>query len=64
MVQSCTEDGLYTLPEMRLADDLLRDVFTKCGAPQRYSGRFYPGEHKFDVAMQHEAFAWFDQWLK
>ncbi len=28
------------------------------------SGRFYEGEHKFDVKMQLDAFDWFDRWLK
>jgi hypothetical protein len=33
------------------------------GAADRYSGRFYPGPHKFDLQMQEDAFAWFDRWL-
>ncbi len=36
LVQSCTEDDLYTLPEMRRADDQLREVFAKCNAAERY----------------------------
>lgn len=64
MVQSCDEDGLYTLPEMKRADAILRETFEKAGAGASYSGRFYPGGHKFDLQMQHDAFAWFDQHLK
>lgn len=64
MVQSCTEDGLYTLPEMKRADAILRETFEKAGAGGSYSGRFYSGGHKFDLEMQRDAFAWFDQHLK
>ena len=64
MNQSCTEDGLYTLPEMKRADAMLKQVFAEANAPQNYSGRFYPGGHKFDEAMQADAFGWLDRWLK
>ena len=64
MVQSNRQDELYTLPEMQAADQVLREVFDKAGASERYAGRFYDGDHKFDLAMQTDAFAWFDQWLK
>jgi len=64
MVQSCTEDPLYSLDQMQAADAMLADLFERCRAPQNYAGRFYPGGHKFDAAMQAEAFAWFDQHLK
>ena len=64
MIQSCTEDDLYTLPEMQRADAMLQEVFAKASALQNYSGQFYPGGHKFDEAMQADAFAWLDRWLK
>lgn len=64
MVMSNNEDGLYTLPEMKRADEILAAVFDKAGAGDRYSGRFYSGDHKFDTEMQKDAFNWFDQWLK
>ncbi len=63
LVQSCTEDPLFTLPEMRRADDMLRAIWEKAGRPERYRGSFHPGSHKFDLAMQSEAFDWFDRWL-
>jgi hypothetical protein len=63
LVQNCNEDGLYTLPEMQRADVILREVYDKAGKPEHYSGRFYPGPHKFDVDMQRDAFNWFDRWL-
>ncbi len=64
MVMSNTEDQLYTLPEMKKADAILKEVYTKAGAADKYSGKFYPGGHKFDATMQEDAFNWFDTWLK
>ena len=64
LVQNDSEDALYTLPEMNRADRILRDVYKKAGAADRYRCSFYPGEHKFDADMQKEAFDWFDLWLK
>jgi hypothetical protein len=58
------EDGLYTLPEMKRADKILNDVYTKANARDRYQCSFYPGIHKFDKKMQQEAFNWFDKWLR
>ena len=53
-----TEDPLYTLPEMRSADRMLRQVYRKAGVAKNYRCAFYPGPHKFDLAMQRDAFAW------
>ncbi len=64
LVQNDREDQLFTLPEMMRADAMLRAVFKKAGAADKYRGTFYPGPHKFDLPMQAEAFEWFDQWLK
>lgn len=64
MVLNDAEDSLYTLPEMKEADAILTEVFKKAGATDRYKCSFYPGPHKFDRAMQNEAFNWFDKWLK
>ena len=64
MVLNCTEDPLYTVPEMRRADEMLRETFAKGGAAEMYRCNFYPGGHKFDLAMQKDAFEWFDRHLK
>ena len=64
MVQLTTEDQLYTLPEMKRADKIMAEVFGKAGAGEMYQGKFYPGPHKFDLEMQRDAFAWFDEHLK
>ncbi|HEX5025479.1 MAG TPA: prolyl oligopeptidase family serine peptidase [Agriterribacter sp.] len=64
LVLNDSEDQLYTLPEMKQADRILQEVFTKAGARDRYQCSYYPGVHKFDRQMQSEAFGWFDKWLK
>ncbi|HEU5145879.1 MAG TPA: hypothetical protein VFT90_04155 [Chryseosolibacter sp.] len=64
LVLNDEQDQLYTVPEMRNADKILRDVFQKANAADRYACSFYPGPHKFDRPMQAEAFAWFDRWLR
>lgn len=64
LVLNDSDDDLYTLPEMRNADAILREVYHKAKADDRYVCSFYPGPHKFDRAMQAEAFTWFDRWLK
>lgn len=64
MVLNDIDDGLYTLPEMKHADEILREVYHKAGAQNHYQCNYYPGPHKFDKKMQQDAFAWFDRWLK
>lgn len=64
MVLNDIDDDLYTMPEMERADNILKEVFTKANASDRYKSSYYPGPHKFDAAMQTDAFAWFDKWLK
>jgi dienelactone hydrolase len=64
LVLNDSEDELFTLPEMERAATILQEVYHKAGAGDRYHCTFYPGPHKFDRAMQTEAFAWFDRWLK
>lgn len=64
LVLNDSDDFLYTLPQMQRADTILKEVYQKAGASEHYRASFYPGPHKFDKAMQAEAFDWFDQWLK
>jgi len=64
LVLNDADDFLYTLPEMKRAESVLREVYDKADAGERYACSFYPGDHKFDAAMQSEAFDWFDRWLK
>ncbi|WP_236025583.1 S9 family peptidase [Algoriphagus oliviformis] len=64
LVLNDIEDQPFTLSEMEKADKILQEVYAKAGASDRYRCSFHPGPHKFDKAMQTEAFGWFDQWLK
>ena len=64
LVLNDIDDALYTMPEMQRADEILKEVYKKAGAADRYKASFYPGPHKFDAAMQKEAFEWMDRWLK
>lgn len=64
LVLNDIEDNLYTLKGMKDSDNILREVYRKAKAEDRYKCSFYPGPHKFDIKMQGEAFDWFDRWLK
>jgi dienelactone hydrolase len=64
LVLNDSEDQLYTPDEMKRAESILRQVYEKAGAGENYRCSYYPGPHKFDAAMQKEAFEWFDKWLK
>lgn len=64
LVLNCKEDPLYTLPEMERADRMLADTFKRAKAEDKYKSIYYEGGHKFDRAMQEDAFDWFDRFLK
>ena len=64
MVQYDIDDDLYTLKGQKDADKRLTAIYKKSGFSGNYSGRFYPGPHKFDLEMQSDAFDWFEKWLK
>jgi hypothetical protein len=64
LVLNDIDDTLYTLPEMKRAETILREVFKKANAADRFVCSYHPGPHKFDATMQEEAFRWFDRWLK
>ncbi len=64
LVLNDIEDQLFTLSEMKKADEILKAVYKKANAEDRYRCSFHEGPHKFDKKMQAEAFDWFDKWLK
>jgi len=64
LVLNDSDDALYTLPEMKSAENILGEVYKKAKAEDKFKCSYYPGPHKFDKDMQKEAFNWFDQWLK
>lgn len=64
MVQYAEDDALFPLEGMRAADRAIAARYREAGAPDGYSGRFYPGPHRFDLAMQDDALAWLDEVLR
>lgn len=64
MVLNCRQDPLFTMPEMERADAMIADTFKRAGAGDRYRSIYYDGGHKFDRAMQADAFDWLDRHLK
>ena len=64
MVLNNLQDDLFTLSEMNKSDNILKEVYEKTNSGDHYKCTFYPGIHKFDSAMQADAFDWFDKWLK
>ena len=58
LVQYDLDDTLFTQSGMRAADGRLAKWYRAAGAPDAYRGEFYPGPHKFDRAMQANAFGW------
>jgi dienelactone hydrolase len=63
LVQYDREDSLFTPEGMAAAHERLTRHFRTAGAPEAYTGQFYPGPHKFDLEMQAAAFAWLRKWL-
>lgn len=58
LVQYDSEDPLFTPQGMKDADARIAGHYRGAGAPEAYTGRFYPGPHKFDLDMQKAAFDW------
>jgi hypothetical protein len=56
LVLNDNDDSLYTLPEMKHAEEILKQVYKKANAADKFKCSYYPGPHKFDAAMQQEAF--------
>jgi hypothetical protein len=52
------------LGEMQRADGMIAETFKRAGASDKYRAVYFEGGHKFDKAMQGEAWAWMDRFLK
>jgi dienelactone hydrolase len=63
LVQYDQEDDLFTPEGMMAAHERLRLHYASVGAPDGYTGQFFPGPHKFDVEMQNAAFLWLKRQL-
>lgn len=64
LVLQCKQDGLFPLEGMESSVRKLAAIYKKAGAAERFTGRFYDAPHRFDLAMQDDAFRWFDVLLK
>lgn len=64
LVLQCRQDGLFPPSGMEESVARIAAIYKKAGAEDRFSGRFYDVPHRFDVPMQEDALAWFDQQLK
>ena len=58
LVQYDRDDPLFPIAGMEAAHAKLAAHYATAGAPDAYTGQFYPGPHKFDVEMQAAAFTW------
>jgi len=63
MVQYNQEDELFTPEGQDQANRKITEIYSKSGYPNNYVGKFYPGPHKFNVAMQEDAFKWLERCL-
>lgn len=64
MVLQCRNDALFPPEGMQASVDQLERIYAKAGGRDRFTARFYDGPHRFDTAMQDDAFDWLDRWLK
>jgi acetyl esterase/lipase len=63
LVQQGSQDRLFPLAGMERAIARIAAVYDKAGMAGRFTGRIYDVPHRFDRAMQDEAFDWLDRWL-
>ncbi|MDA0991340.1 MAG: hypothetical protein O3A51_11390, partial [Verrucomicrobia bacterium] len=61
LVQYDKDDSLFSPAGMRAAHRRLKQHYAATKHPDHYTGRFYPGPHKFDIRMQNDAIAWLQQ---
>lgn len=64
LVQQCRRDGLFPLEGMEAAVAHIRLVAARTGVSDRVTSQFYDVRHEFNVAMQDDAFTWFDEQLR
>ncbi len=64
LVEYLEGDGLFSLEGQHAADQKISRIYEKAGNRSNYTGKFYPGPHRFDVDMQEDAFAWLERALR
>jgi dienelactone hydrolase len=58
LIQYLSDDQQFTIEGMEGADARVAAHYAARGARDAYTGTFFPGPHRFDVAMQEQAFEW------
>jgi dienelactone hydrolase len=64
LVQYDRDDHLFTPAGMCAAHQLIAAHYRRAGHPEAYTGQFYDGPHKFDLAMQQAASSWLHRQLE
>lgn len=64
LVLQCAHDELFTPDGMQRACEKIEASYAKAGLTNSFQSRFYDVPHQFNAAMQDDAFAWLDKWLK
>ena len=64
LIQYDNDDELFTLQGMQAAHERISAHYIRMRYPEAYSSQFYPGPHKFDLAMQDAAFIWLKNSLR
>jgi dienelactone hydrolase len=64
LVQYNLDDPLFPAAGASAAHERITAHYAAAGDPAGYRGEFYDGPHKFDIDMQHAAFAWLAQRLR
>jgi dienelactone hydrolase len=63
LVLSCGDDALFTRHEVERGHAMVAASYGKADIADRHRGVVHDGPHRFDRAMQGEAFAWLRRWL-
>ncbi|GAB3533793.1 alpha/beta hydrolase family protein [Pontibacter brevis] len=64
MVMNCKQDKLFSIAGMQAAEQKLATVYSKMKASDKFACRYYDVPHSMTIAMQEDAFAWLEKWLK
>ena len=60
----CKQDRLFGLEDMLAAETELEAIHTKMKAGDKFSFKYNDVPHSMTIAMQDDAFAWLEKWLK
>ena len=64
LVQNCKQDKLFSIAGMQAAEQKLSKVYRKMKKPALFKANYYDVPHSMTIAMQEDAFAWLEKWLK